>query len=240
MPAEPVPLRQEHVVLLHGLRRSKLSLVRLEQNLLNRGYTVSNIDYPSTQHPIEYLVTHYVHPVIAATCDPAATRIHFITHSMGGILARYLLQQHELPRAGRVVMLSPPNQGSEVVDLFRDNPIFKSLYGPAGQQLGTQPDCLPLQLGGVDFELGVIMGNRTVDPLFSQIIPGTNDGKVSVERSQIEGMTDFLLVPHSHTFIIHSPQVIEQSIHFLQHGVFDRTQSESTPRSNPVSQTEAL
>lgn len=211
---------REHVVLLHGLGRGKLSMLRLEQNLINRGYTVSNIDYPSTQHPIEYLAEYSVAPLIAEECPSTAERLHFITHSMGGIVARYLLAKRPPDLPGRVVMLSPPNQGSEVVDLFRDNPLFEALYGPAGRQLGTTAESLPLQLGPVPREVGVITGSRSVDPVFSLLIPGSNDGKVSIARSQLDGMADFLILPHSHTFIMHSPQVIEQALYFLRHGRF--------------------
>ena len=217
----PTP-RHEHVVLLHGLTRSNMSMVRIEQNLLNHGYSVTNINYPSTQDTIEALVDGIVAQGVAAI-SAENKFIHFVTHSMGGILVRYYLKQHPLDRLGRVVMLSPPNRGSELVDFFGDIPLWQRLNGPAGMQLSTKPDSLPNRLGPVNFELGVIMGTRTVSPILSTLIPGKNDGKVSVNSAKIGGMKDFLLTPTNHTFMMQDPLVVEQVIYFLQHGEFERS-----------------
>lgn len=218
--ATPTP-RNEHVVLLHGLSRSYLSMMRIEQNLLNHGYTVTNIDYPSTEDTIEALVDGSMTACVKEI-SAENTHIHFVTHSMGGILVRYYLKQHPLDRLGRVVMLSPPNRGSELADFFSEIPLWQRISGPAGMQLTTNPNSLPNQLGPVDFELGVIMGTRTVSPFLSTMIPGSNDGKVSVKSAQIGGMKDFLLAPTNHTFMMQDPPVVEQILHFLQYGQFER------------------
>ena len=157
--------RNEHVILLHGLSRSYLSMARMDQNLRNQGYSVSNIDYPSREDTIEELVEGSVREVVEKV-STETEKIHFITHSMGGILARYYLKQYPLPNVGRVVMLSPPNQGSELVDRFINIPLYKTINGPAGLQLSTDPDSLPNRLGPVNFELGVISGTRTLSPIF--------------------------------------------------------------------------
>lgn len=218
----PEPVEGEHVVLLHGLGRTNLSLVRIEQNLLNHGYTVTNIHYPSMRYDIETIVANHIYPLILDSPATTSRAVDFVTHSMGGIVTRYLLKHYDLPNRGRVVMLSPPNKGTELVDRFRHLQLFPTLYGPAALQMGTDPNSLPIRLGPVDFELGVIMGNRSLDPVFSLLLPPANDGKVTIERAQIEGMTDFLIVPHTHTFIMHSPNVIKQIIYFLQNGHFHR------------------
>jgi hypothetical protein len=119
-------------------------------------------------------------------------------------------------------MLSPPNQGSEVADWAVENPFIQKFLGPSHEQLGTGPESLPNQLGPVDFELGIIAGNKTLNPLFSRMIPGDDDGKVSVERTKVEGMTDFLVVPHSHTYIMWREAVIDQVVYFLENGEFQR------------------
>lgn len=119
-------------------------------------------------------------------------------------------------------MLSPPNQGSEVVDKLRPLPIFYFLNGPAGRQLGTNENSVPIQLGHLKFDAGIITGNRTINPLLSLIIPGENDGKVSVERAKIKGMKDFLVVPSTHSFIMQRTHVIHQALYFIQNGYFNK------------------
>ena len=118
-------------------------------------------------------------------------------------------------------MLSPPNGGSELADLLRKVPLVRKAAGPNRPQLGTDPAGLPASLGSVDFNLGVIAGDRSFNPLFSLLIPGPDDGFVAVERAKVKGMTDFLIVPRTHTFIMRSRQVIEQTLRFLRDGSFD-------------------
>ncbi|MDY0045751.1 MAG: alpha/beta fold hydrolase, partial [Syntrophales bacterium] len=178
----------EHVVLIHGLARTKRSMIPLEKRLSTSGYHVVNMEYPSRTDSIEIL-SQIIVPQAVATCRKKGEgRINFVTHSMGGIILRYYLKHTPVPELGRVVMLSPPNGGSELVDLFGNFFFFRWLYGPAGQSLGTGIKCLPNTLGKVDFDRGVIAGDRTVNPFFSFCIRGKNDGKVSVKRTSVEGM----------------------------------------------------
>ena len=185
------------------------------------GYTVVNVDYPSTAKPIEELAPLAVEQGLAE-CKPDET-VNFVTHSLGGILVRYYMQHHGLVRFGRAVMLAPPNQGSEVVDDLRNVPGFELINGPAGLQLGTDPESIPSNLGAVDYEVGVIAGTETFNPLLSQSLPNPDDGKVSVESTKVEGMSDFLVVPHSHPFIMRSDLVIRQTLLFLKTGSFDHS-----------------
>jgi pimeloyl-ACP methyl ester carboxylesterase len=217
----------DRVVLLHGLGRTDLSMVRLEAELVRHGYRVANVGYPSTQYSIEYLATEELAPAVEACCSQPDGKVHFVTHSMGGIVLRYYLAEHEVPNLGRVVMLSPPNQGSEVADWVNENPLLQRMLGRAYEELGTGPESVPNQLGPVDFELGIIAGSKTINPLFSRMIPGTDDGKVSVERAKVEGMTDFLVVPRTHTYIMMSEDVVDQVVHFLEHGEFVRELGEA-------------
>jgi len=211
-----------YVILLHGLGRSSRSMATIEKSLSSLGYRVVNVDYPSTKHPIEFLADEILNDIVEPYSMHSQSKIHFVTHSMGGIVVRYYLKNHKLPNLGRVVMISPPNQGSELVDSLSDSYFFNKLNGPAGRQLGTEKDSFPLSLGSVDFELGVIAGNRSFNPLYSLIVPGPDDGIVSVERTKVAGMKDFLVLPRSHVFIMRSEDVIKQVIHFIEHGAFRR------------------
>ncbi len=211
---------QDTVILLHGLNRTHRSFSKMEYSLKENGYNVVNINYPSQRFTIETLVEQHISPIIRQCKKECHTRIHFVTHSMGGILIRYYLQYHSLPNLGNVVMLGPPNQGSEVVDKLKNIPGFKMINGPAGQQLGTSPDSLPQQLKPVDYPVGVITGNRSINPILSLIIPGQDDGKVSLKRARVKGMADFLVVPYTYTMIMRRQHVIEQTQYFLKYSQF--------------------
>jgi alpha-beta hydrolase superfamily lysophospholipase len=213
----------EWVVLLHGLGRSGRSLALLEADLAGQGYSVLNLDYPSLKYPIEYLAEEVLHPEVARLSASSPAKIHFVTHSMGGIVVRYYLKHHDLPGLGRVVMLTPPNQGSELADLLKRSVLFKKFMAPAGLELGTDMDSVPRKLGGADFDLGVIAGSRSYNPINSLILEGPDDGTVTVESTRMPGLADFIVLPCSHNSIVRSKTAIGQVIHFLRHGAFQRT-----------------
>ena len=215
--AEPVG----QVVVLHGLGRSSLSMWLLANRLTQAGFEVHNFDYPSTHASVQELVGVLSNQV-EQCCLGSEKPLHFVTHSLGGILVRAYIAQKRPHNLGRVVMLSPPNQGSQLVDELRDSPLFQWATGPAGQELGTDPSDLANRLGRADFEVGIITGSRSLNPISSWLVTGEDDGKVSVESAQLEGMADFLVVPNTHTFIMNSSQVAREVIHFLEHGSFSQ------------------
>jgi triacylglycerol lipase len=210
---------RDAVILLHGLGRTPKSMAKLERTLRADGYEVINLGYPSREEPIELLALR-LDETIGECCRGHDRYTHFVTHSMGGILLRYYLKTRPLDTTGRVVMLSPPNAGSELVDLLKRVPVLKEHVGPSRQQLGTHREDLPVALGPVDFELGVVAGDRGLLPPLSWIVPGEDDGVVAVERMRVEGMSDFVVLPSAHSFIMRSDRVIAQTRTFLATGRF--------------------
>lgn len=209
------------VVLLHGLARTARSMNPMARRLTAAGYRVVNLSYPSTRYPIEQLATKALDRSLQQ-CSQDAVNIHFVTHSMGGILLRQYLVENRLPRLGRAVMLAPPNHGSEAVDRLGDLPGFFLINGPAGLQLSTAPDSVPNSLGPVTFPLGVIAGTVNYNPVLEGMLPKPHDGKVSVASAKVEGMADFITVERTHSFIMNAPEVIEQTLAFLADGRFLR------------------
>ena len=211
---------QDCVILLHGLARTSKSMKPLYQALTGDGYFVVNNGYDSTNDTIENLANTSV-PAAIAQC-PVNSTVHFVTHSMGGILVRYYLANHTLPHPGNVVMLGPPNRGSEVVDTMGGVPGFQWINGPAGNELGTDENSTPNTLPPVNFPLGIIAGNATFNPILSGIIPAEDDGKVSVERTKVEGMLDHIVLDTSHTFMMRNKDVIAQTLYFLRNKHFNK------------------
>lgn len=208
-------------MLLHGLGRTRLSMRALQRDLASSGFCVWNKSYPSTKKSIAEL-SCVVGLAIAQCLEKNATPIHFVTHSLGGILVRHYFQDHGLENIGRVVMLGVPNHGSEIVDHCRDKWWFKFVTGPSGQELGTAPASLPNSLKPLDLEVGIIAGCKSSDPWFSPLFAAENDGKVSVVSARLDEMKDFRIVRRGHTFMTNSREVRRQVVSFLKTGMFEK------------------
>ena len=209
------------IVLLHGLARSADSMEELEEKLAASHYRVVNQGYDSRSATVEQLSLATIPKAIKA-CG-TTDKIHFVTHSMGGIIARYYLSQHTIPNLGRVVMLGPPNKGSEVVDKMGEFSGFEFMNGPAGLQLGTGTASIPSAIGPAKFDLGIIAGNKSINLILSSQIPGPDDGKVSIESTKLDGMKDHIVMSTTHTFMMDNNKVIAQVLYYLEHGEFERS-----------------
>lgn len=210
------------VVLLHGLGRGPASLWPVERELRRHGYTVVNVSYPSQRLSIPELAEQTLGPVFASAA-PGAGRVHLVTHSLGGILVRQWLHDHGVPsRLGRVVMLAPPNGGSEIVDTLAGWRLYAWLNGPAGVDLGTAAHHAPARLGALPagVEVGVIAGGFSWNPLFSALIEGPDDGKVSVARTHVPGEAGHLVLPYSHTWLMNRAETRRRVLAFLRDGRF--------------------
>jgi len=197
----------------------------LEAKLTIEGFEVHNIDYSSREGTPDELLAAVTASIDGCCLQQGAgvpVRLNFVTHSLGGILARAYLARHRPPEMGRAVLLAPPNGGSEIVDALGDSALFSEVFGPTGQALGTDPDSFPNRLPAPDYEVGVIAGNASINPIGSMLIPGPDDGTVSVESSKLEDASDILVADVTHTFIMHDM------------GAFDPPALDSSPTNSPA------
>ena len=211
----------QYVILLHGLARSSHSMGKLAKALADKGYLIVNVNYPSTKYKIEVLAQKEINEALGKCAKGSI--VHFVTHSMGGILIRQYLNENNIDNLGQVIMLGPPNKGSEVVDKLCSMPGFKFINGPAGMQLGTGKLSIPKRLGRANFDVGIIAGTRSINLILSAMLPSPDDGTVSVENTKIEGMLDHIELPVTHSFMMRNNSVIQQVIYFLEQGSFQRS-----------------
>jgi hypothetical protein len=211
----------DSIVILHGMARTKKSMKRIEAHFISKGFNVVNQGYSSRKHTIEELSEHVIQEALSK-CK-ADGKVHFIAHSLGCIIIRHYLKENEIKNLGKVVMLGPPNKGSEIVDKLGGLRLFKYINGPAGSQLGTDKTSMPNTIGKANFELGIIAGSRTLNLFSFFYLPGKDDGKVTVESTKLEGMKDHIVMPVTHTFMMINKKVIFQIEYFLKNGLFKKT-----------------
>ena len=216
------------VVLLHGLARTSGSMNKLSIALNAAGWSTANVDYPSREFAIAELAPAAVGQGVAACESLGATRIDAVTHSLGGILMRQYLSNESIENFGRLVMLGPPNHGSEVVDNLAGVPGFAQFNGPAGLELGTGADSVPNTLGAVEVDVAIIAGTTSINLMLSNFLPNPDDGKVSVASARLDGMCAMLTIPVSHPFLMKDELAIDNVMAYLTGGTFLST-NENTP-----------
>ncbi|MCH9643672.1 MAG: alpha/beta hydrolase [Gammaproteobacteria bacterium] len=208
----------DNVILLHGIGRDQRIMHPLARRFQQLGYSAHNLSYASTEYPVEALADQIYQKIQSIQAQSEAP-LHFVAHSLGGIIVRYMLQHYEIRRLGGVVMMGPPNHGSAVVDFLKDFKFYKKMYGPAGQQLVTGEDGIAASLPAADYPLAIIAGNRCVlqDYLFSWFLfkGEPNDGKVSVESTQLDGMQQHTVLPVCHPKMPYQKIVIQHATSFI-------------------------
>jgi pimeloyl-ACP methyl ester carboxylesterase len=216
-------LQQDGVVLLHGIARTSRSFRKLQRAIEASGFATLNLGYDSRRKSLEALAED-IHPQIGRFAGGVEGSIHFVGHSMGGLLTRVYLAKYRPDRLGRVVMLGTPNGGSEIADRLRGFALYRAYFGPAGQQLTTTRDpATETLLPAVGYPVGIIAGNRSIDPISSAfLLPRPNDGRVSVANTRLDGMVDHVVVAASHPWLLQNASAIDQTITFLLHGRFGR------------------
>lgn len=211
------------VVLLHGISRTALSFRKMQTALEAAGFATLNIDYPSRHHALEALAEH-INPAVIQLAANTEGQIHFVGHSMGGLLARVYISRYRPQRLGRVVMLGTPNGGSEIADRLKNVSLYRAWFGPAGEQLVTTRDAATSALfPPVDYPVGIIAGNRSVDPTAALFLQKPHDGRVSVENTKLDGMTDHIVIGTAHPWLPGNRVAIAQTIAFLKDGRFSGT-----------------
>ena len=194
------------VVLVHGMGRTPLSMWPLARVLEREGYDVLNWGYSSYGPTVEELGRQLV-AAVSERSRPAGTRVHFVTHSLGGIIVRAALAGDPPADVGRIVMLGPPNAGSHAAD--RALPWLGWLWKPMAELTTAETSTarsLPLPQ---DIEIGIVAGSR--------------DARVSVEESHLSCETDHVVVPAGHSFLMLRADVQELVFAFLRDGRFLRT-----------------
>lgn len=210
---EAAALRADQtVVLLHGMGRGRASLWVLDMRLRQAGYKTLNFPYLANSQSLDGLSERLRVFIREKVKTPT---YHLVAHSLGNVIIRNTFKLELPPGLGRIVMLAPPNKPAELARALRENPVYRWFTGESGQQLGSEE--FYAELPAPKAEFGIIAGDRGQSVTFNS----PNDGVITVESTRLEGMKDWVLVHHSHTFIMNSRQVAQLCVQFLESGRFN-------------------
>jgi hypothetical protein len=201
----------------HGLGRNASSMWLLASRLEDAGYYVRRVEYSSLHQTPEDILTD-ISQQINACCQNHASAVHFVGHSLGGLMVRAYLQHNRVDHLGRVVLLGTPNKGAEAADHF-SNSWLMTIMGPTASALGTSDDSFPSSLEPPSYPVGIIAGLRN-GSFNDPVIPGKDDGVVSVEATKIDTMTDFIIIETGHSMMRYDREVADQTLEFIKNGQF--------------------
>jgi len=213
------------VIVLHGIADSRAMMTPLCRHLEEKGgYTVFNVSYPSTRQGIAEHAKG-----VASIVDhlDGLEEIDFVGYSLGNIVIRRYFADHLKRNGGqadarfkRMVMIGPPNRGSELATSLGENKLFELLLGKAGQQLGPLWAWEVGSLATPPMEFGIVAGGRGDDRGLNPLLPGDDDGVVTLVSTRLAGAADFIVVPSLHNLLPRDHKVHEYTLRFLQHGWF--------------------
>lgn len=217
--------QKDLAIILHGIGMHPIRMAWLERGLRRAGFETMNVKYPSLKMRIEDCAAHTAETIKRFGKCPRL-KTHFVTHSMGSLVALEMMQQNMVPDAARAVLIAPPYHGSEVADLLSENVLYRRLFGPAGQQLTTTYRKAVAYKIPDHVEVGVIAGSRAYEyPIFLPVMKSTgeHDGLVSLRSTQIPGIKDHVTIRMSHSLLIEKS--VAQTVHFLMQGRFQHSPS---------------
>lgn len=205
----------EAIIFIHGMGRKHHSFRKLQKEAKRRGYITYNQTYSSTKQKVEYSSKQYIEKALDSLKVHAPTKVHFVTHSLGGILIRYYLSHYTIKNLGAIAMLAPPNQGSHITERYKNLFWYKTATGVAGQQLGISNNQLLKSLKPINTKLLIIAGSRSSDPWFNSVFDEPHDGKVSVRATKLAEPHKHITVDAGHTFIMNNAEVQKHIFEFL-------------------------
>ena len=205
------------IVLLHGQGRTRLSMMILSRRFRSAGYQTVNFPYNQTIDSLDEISDQLIDFIRKKV---KTKNYHLIGHSLGNVIIRDAFQKEYPDGLGKVVMLAPPNQPAHLAKRLKKNLIYRVFTGDSGQKLSEEKFYRDLPVPTVPF--GVIAGNKGQRLTFSE----PNDGLVSIESTKLDGMADWILLHHGHTFIMNCKDTFDQCQHFIEHGHFKQSESE--------------
>jgi pimeloyl-ACP methyl ester carboxylesterase len=225
LPLEPI--RGEVVLVLHGLGRTRDSMAGMCRYLEREGrYTVLNMSYATTRGRIEDHAAALAR--VVRNLDPGVTEVNFVAHSLGNIVVRRFLYDYERqsepnpirPRVKRIVMLGPPNRGSQLAQRFPHSMLVRLVAGSSTVELAKNWTSLQQRLATPRCQFGIIAGGQGDDDGRNGLLEGDDDLIVTVEETKLAGARDFAVLPVYHGVIMLDRRVREYTLRFLQHGYF--------------------
>jgi hypothetical protein len=213
---EIVVKKDATIVLLHGQGRTRLSMVVLGKRFRSAGYQTLNFPYNQTIRSLDEISGQLVEFIgqKVKTSD-----YHLIGHSLGNVIIRNAFRKDYPAGLGKIVMLAPPNQPAHLAKRLKKNLIYRVFTGDSGQKLSEEKFYRDLPIPRVPF--GVIAGDKGQSLTFSE----PNDGVVTVESTKLEGMADWILLHHGHTFIMNCKDTFEHCVRFVESGRFKQPES---------------